>query len=143
MPDLSTLIIFSCAVLGLLLVPGSNMVFLINHAISHGWRGGVAVAIGICIADLLLTVLTALGVSAILATSVVLFEFLRYVGISYLLWLAWQSWRQTGALRLGVAANKGIRQLMARGLLNSMFNPKALLFFSCFCLNLWCLSKAR
>ena len=59
MPEFHTLLIFSAAVLGLLLAPGPNMAFLFAHSLSHGPQGGLAVATGILFADLCLAALTA------------------------------------------------------------------------------------
>ena len=68
MIDLATLAVFSGAVVLLLLSPGPNMAFVISHGMTHGWRGGAASALGIGVADLLLTALTAMGVTALVAS---------------------------------------------------------------------------
>ena len=68
MISLVTLAVFSGAVLLLLLSPGPNMAFVISHGVTHGWRGGCASALGIAVADLLLTALTAMGVTALVAS---------------------------------------------------------------------------
>lgn len=65
--DLATLSLFSAAAGLLLLSPGPNMAFVVAHGVSHGWRGGVAAALGIATADLVLTALTAAGVTAVVS----------------------------------------------------------------------------
>ena len=101
MVALSTLSLFLLAVLVLMLSPGPNMAFVLSHGMALGPRGGLAAALGIAAADLVLTLLTASGVTALLAAWAPMFDLLRYLGALYLLWLAWQAWRQPGVVRLG------------------------------------------
>lgn len=91
MIDIQTLLLFSVAVLALLLSPGPNMAFLLSHGISHGVKGGVSVAIGIFLADLILTLVTAAVITTAIAAWAPSFDLLRYFGIVYLLWLAFKS----------------------------------------------------
>lgn len=132
MPELHTLVIFSAAVLGLLLAPGANMAFLFAHSLAQGPRGGLAVATGIFIADLVLSALTAAGVTAVVMTLPGSFDAIRIAGALYLLWLAVQSFRsgRTAARDVHVDGNFG--RVVRRATLNSLFNPKALLFFMVF-----------
>ena len=67
MVDLSTLSLFLLAALALFLSPGPNMAFVLSHGIAHGPRGGITAAMGIAVADLVLTLLTATGVTALAA----------------------------------------------------------------------------
>lgn len=91
MISLVTLGVFSGAVLLLLLSPGPNMAFVISQGVTHGWRGGVASALGIGVADLLLTALTAMGVTALVASWPPAFDLIRCAGVIYLLWLAFKT----------------------------------------------------
>ena len=88
MVDVSTLGLFLVAVFALFISPGPNMAFVLSHGISHGSRGGIAAAVGITTADLILTLLTATGFSAIIAAWPPSFDLLRYLGAMYLVWLA-------------------------------------------------------
>jgi threonine/homoserine/homoserine lactone efflux protein len=67
MVDFSTLGLFLLAVLTLFLSPGPNRAFVLSHGIAHGPRGGCAAAAGIACADLVLTALTATGITALAA----------------------------------------------------------------------------
>ena len=84
MIDLQTLLLFSVAVLALLASPGPNMAFLLSHGLSHGARGGLGVAFGIFLADLILTALTAMGVTAAITAWAPSFDIMRYLGAIYL-----------------------------------------------------------
>lgn len=95
MIDPATLLIFVGAVMLLLLSPGPNMAFVISHGASYGWRGGVASGLGIGLADLILTALTAMGVTALVASWPPAFDLIRYSGGLYLLWLAFKADRKS------------------------------------------------
>lgn len=131
MPTLQTLLIFSAAVLGLLLAPGPNMAFLISHGVALGPRGGIAVAGGILLADLVLTVLTAAGVAALIAAWPPSFDVLRYAGAAYLVWLALQTLRRRRDAR-SPTLRATLPSVFRMAALNSLLNPKALLFFLVF-----------
>lgn len=132
MIELSTLLLFSGAVLMLLISPGPNMAFVIAHGASYGWRGGVAAALGIGAADLILTAFTAAGLTAVIAQWPPSFELIRTAGAVYLLWMAYQVIQSPGVLpaHSGVQASSG--SVFMRAMLNSLLNPKALLFFMVF-----------
>lgn len=114
----------------LLLSPGPNMAFVISHGASYGWRGGVASGLGIGLADLILTALTAMGVTALVASWPPAFDLIRYAGVLYLLWLAFKALQKTSAT--SDVAQVPLKILMIRAMLNSLLNPKALLFFMVF-----------
>ncbi len=128
----ATLAVFSGAVLLLLLSPGPNMAFVITHGVTHGWRGGVASALGITVADLLLTVLTATGVTAVVASWPPSFDLIRYAGVFYLLWLVFRTLQKSPALDTAHISRVPLGQVFLQAMLNSVLNPKALLFFVVF-----------
>ncbi|MGH8787063.1 MAG: LysE family translocator [Cupriavidus necator] len=129
---LTTLSIFSAAVMLLLLSPGPNMAFVMAHGITYGPRGGVATALGIAVADLILTVLTATGITALVMAWAPAFDLIRYAGAAYLLWMAVKALRQPLALKEAVVTQASLRSVFVRAMLNSLLNPKALLFFMVF-----------
>ena len=132
MIDLSTLLVFSGAVVLLLLSPGPNMAFVISHGVSYGWRGGVASSLGICVADLLLTALTATGVTALVASWPPSFDVIRYAGVIYLLWLVFKTLQKSPGLEAAQVKRVRLGRVFAQAMLNSLLNPKALLFFLVF-----------
>jgi len=132
MPELHTLLIFSTAVLGLLLVPGPNMAFLFAHSLAHGPRGGLAVAVGILVADLVLSALTAAGITAVLIALPGAFDAIRIAGALYLLGLALQCVQARRPAAGNVAVDGHWGRVLRRAAVNSLFNPKALLFFMVF-----------
>ena len=132
MLDLTGLYLFFVAAMLLLIVPGPNMLFVTSHALAHGWRGGFAAALGISVADLLMTALVSAGVGALVMSWDPAFDVLRLLGAGYLLWIAWQTLRATPAEDQAPAKLASLRKVFIRGALNCLLNPKALLFFMVF-----------
>ena len=132
MIDLATLAVFSGAVLLLLLSPGPNMAFVISHGVTYGWRGGLASALGISVADLLLTALTATGVTALVASWPPSFDLIRYAGVVYLLWLVFKTLQKKPELDTAGVDRVPLGRVFLQAMFNSLLNPKALLFFVVF-----------
>lgn len=132
MPSASTLLLFSAAVLGLLLSPGPNMAMVVSQALSHGARGGVASAAGIFVADLLMTLLVCAGIAALAAAWPPSFDLLRWAGAGYLTWLAWSALRRRERRLQEARAMPSLWQGFRGAVLVSLLNPKALLFFLVF-----------
>ncbi|WP_026350121.1 LysE family translocator [Bordetella sp. FB-8] len=129
----STLILFSAASLALLLSPGPNMAFVVSHGAAQGSRAGLAAALGIGLADLIYTALTAAGLAAAIAAWPPAFDLIRYVGAIYLLWLARQTLRQCAKSEPGgTPASQPALRIFVRSAVNSLLNPKAMLFYMVF-----------
>jgi threonine/homoserine/homoserine lactone efflux protein len=115
------------------LIPGTGVIYTISNGLFLGWRASIAAAFG-CTAGII-PHLTAsiLGLSAILHTSALAFQFVKYAGVTYLLYLAWAMWRQTGALKFeSKPSKKGLWQIIKRGFLINILNPKLSIFFLAF-----------
>jgi threonine/homoserine/homoserine lactone efflux protein len=132
MPTTPTLLLFSLAVLGLLLSPGPNMAMVVSQSLSQGARGAVASAAGIFLADVLMTVLVCTGVAAAAAAWPGSFDLLRWGGVAYLLWLAGKALRQRDAALTASPTPGSAWQALRNACVVSLFNPKALLFFVMF-----------
>ena len=133
--DLTTYLLFSGAVVMLLLSPGPNMAFVMSHGIAFGPRGGLAAAAGIGFADLVMTLLTVTGVTAVVAAWPASFDVLRYAGTAYLLHLAIQAIRARridSASAVTEALEKSVRKVFVKALAGSLINPKPMLFFVIF-----------
>lgn len=132
MLDLSTLLAFSGAVLLLMMSPGPNMAFVLSHGVAYGPKGGVAAAMGIAAADVVLTAAVATGIGAAVANWPWSLDLVRYGGAAYLLWLAFNALRvRTTVIHESVLIPAGLK-VFYRSALNSLLNPKALLFFLTF-----------
>jgi threonine/homoserine/homoserine lactone efflux protein len=132
MIDPSTLALFLLAVLALLLSPGPNMAFVLSHGIAHGAGGGLAAALGIGAADIILTLGAVTGITAMVAAWPPAFDVIRYLGAVYLLWLAAKAVRSSGAVDVSGGGYADSGRIFRRAMLNSLLNPKALLFYLVF-----------
>lgn len=132
MIESNTLLAFSVAVLLLLLSPGPNMAFVMAHGVTHGVKGGALAALGIGAADLVLTALTATGITAMVTSWPPAFDIIRYAGALYLLWMAFKTLQQPFACEYFVPRKTSLAAVFMHSLVNSLLNPKAWLFFMVF-----------
>jgi threonine/homoserine/homoserine lactone efflux protein len=108
------------------------MAFLLAHSLVSGPKGGVAVATGIFLSDLLMSALTAAGVTALVLEVPGSFDVIRVVGAAYLLWLAYQALRSAGGGGGRTVAAAPFTAVMRASMVNSLLNPKAFVFFVVF-----------
>ncbi len=87
MPTLATLATFVVVVLGLFLIPGPAVLLTITRTVQGGRRAGVMTGVGIALGDLVHTLCAAVGLSAVLMTSALAFDVVKYVGAAYLIYL--------------------------------------------------------
>lgn len=124
---------FLLTALVVVLVPGTGVIYTVSTGLALRWRASIAAAIG-CTAGII-PHLTAsiLGLSAILHSSALVFQFLKVVGSLYLIYLAWSMWRDTGSIQLdGHSSPKNAFQIILKGILINLLNPKLTLFFFAF-----------
>ncbi|SFS70383.1 LysE family translocator [Marininema halotolerans] len=125
-----TIIQFLGVAILLTIMPGPDNLFVIAQSISHGKKAGVTIALGLCSGVIVHTLAAALGISAILYSSAFAFQVIKYAGAAYLLYLAWQAWREpSGAFITGEAPALQSGALFRRGILMNVLNPKVSLFF--------------
>lgn len=132
MPSSATLALFSTAVLLLLLAPGPNMAFVLIHGARYGWRGAIHIALGIGAADIVLTLLIAAGLGLFFLHSPLAQSCVRLMGAAYLFYLAWRAWTPARLTAAEAVPLLAARALWGRAFLNSLLNPKAVLFFALF-----------
>ena len=131
--DSATFWLFAAAVLVLLASPGPNMAFILAHGVAFGPRGGVAAAAGIGCADLVMTLLTVLGVTAAIATWPLSFDVLRYAGTAYLLYIAFNALTPTNQRNEHATSPEGsVLKVFVKAMGGSLINPKPMLFFMVF-----------
>ena len=125
-----TLLAFAATCLVIELTPGPNMAYLAVLSASKGRRAGSAATLGVALGLLAVGIAAALGLTAVIANSRLLYEALRWAGVVYLLRLAWEGWRGGEETSPGKTAveNEDAR-FFARGLLTNLLNPKAGIFY--------------
>jgi len=113
--------------------PGTGVLYTLAVALSRGSRASVAAAFG-CTLGILPHMLAAmLGLAAVLHTSALAFSALKWCGVVYLLYMAWQTLRERGALAVdGQADDTRGRRVVVTGFLINILNPKLSIFFLAF-----------
>lgn len=136
MPSPTTLAAFAGASLLLILFPGPAMLFLVARGAAGGRRAGVMSALGVESATATFVLATALGLTAVLATSALALSVVRYVGAAYLVWLGIAVLRTRGATTTVdapvITARPSDWTSWRQGYLVGIANPKVALFFLAF-----------
>lgn len=127
---LGNLVSFAVTCLVIELTPGPNMGYLAVLSATTGRRAGFAAVAGVALGLLIVGVAAALGLAAVLSASPLLYEALRWGGILYLLYLAWDGWRESSApLDTAPRLRSTDAKYFTRGLVTNLLNPKAALFY--------------
>ncbi|MGH1457173.1 MAG: LysE family translocator [Alphaproteobacteria bacterium] len=125
----STILAFmgTCAIIES--TPGPNMGYLAILSLSNGRRAGFAATIGIALGLLIVGLAAALGIAAIISSSPVLYQSLRWGGVGYMLYLAWEGWRGEEETSASATKTDTHAKFFKRGLIVNLLNPKAAVFY--------------
>ncbi|MDF2366566.1 LysE family translocator [Sneathiella sp.] len=115
------------------IAPGTGVLYTLAVGLTDGAKAGIAAAFG-CTLGILPSILACMfGVAALLHTSALAFQFLKYAGVAYLLYLAWQTVRNSGNLDLSKnEKSKNYWRIARKGTLINILNPKLTIFFLAF-----------
>ena len=116
-----------------ILLPGTGVLYTLAFGLGQGLRASVFAAFGCTLGIVPHITAGAVGLAALLHTSAVAFQYLKYFGAAYLMFMAWSVFRESGALR--VQARKGglgARKIVTDGFLINILNPKLSIFFLAF-----------
>lgn len=112
------------------IAPGTGVVYTLALALGRGRRAALWAALGCTFGILPHLLAAALGLAALLHTSAVAFTVVKWAGVAYLLYLAWQALREGGALSISAEASSTPGPTIAwRGALINILNPKLSVFF--------------
>lgn len=112
------------------LAPGTGVIYTLAMGLGQGRRAALWAAVGCTFGIVPALAAAVLGVAAVLHASALLFQIVKFAGVAYLLWLAWQALKEGGALsvRSERKAQAGWR-VAWRGMLINVLNPKLSIFF--------------
>jgi threonine/homoserine/homoserine lactone efflux protein len=127
--DPATLAGFALTSLLVELTPGPNMTYLALIAATEGRQRGFAAVAGVALGLAVMGLAAALGLAAVIAESPVVYQVLRWCGVGYLLWLAWEAWHGGEAADGMAAPGASLGRYFRRGLVTNLLNPKAAVFF--------------
>jgi threonine/homoserine/homoserine lactone efflux protein len=126
-----SILAFAIAAIVIEVTPGPNMAYLAALTVSNGIRAGVAAVAGVALGLAVYGAVAAVGLAEIIQQSRFLYEALRWSGVAFLLWLAWEGW--SAEPEAGPDATDGhggtLRKAFQRGLITNLLNPKAGIFF--------------
>lgn len=108
------------------LTPGPNMGWLAALSAQSGKRMGMIAVLGITLGLFLQLIAAATGLSALIGELPFVYHSLRWAGVAFMLYLAWEAWRDTGSA--ATARMNGVAGFN-RGLIANILNPKALVFY--------------
>lgn len=132
MIDLTILPVYLTAVVALLLLPGPDMLLIASSSMSYGRKVGVFASLGNATSGIILTVLAAMGVSALIAMSPIALKALHLLGGTYLLKMGWDCLRTEQGNAPELSDNFAAKAYYQRALISNLLNPKALVFFVMF-----------
>ena len=133
MPSASTFFLFGLAALGLLVVPGPAVLYIVTRSIHQGRAAGLVSVLGVATGSLVHVAAAALGLSALLMSSAVAFEAVKLLGAAYLIWLGIRTLRGYGEDELPEGGEPAkLSRAYAQGVVVNVLNPKTALFFLAF-----------
>ena len=130
MPDFA---LFVAASALLAIAPGPDVIYVLTRGVSQGRRAGLAAALGFASGCIFHTVLAAVGVAALIRSSELAFDLVRYAGAAYLVWIGIQALRHSSSFSIeGASDAKALATIYKQSVIGNMLNPKVTLFFLAF-----------
>ena len=133
--DIPTLLAYGAAATVLVLIPGPGTAWIVAQTLAGGTRRGVRAGFGLETATLIHALAAGLGLSAVLATSALAFETIKYAGAGYLIWLGIRAWHDRDAHAgqpPATVPGPTVRNVYVRSVVTGVLNPKVALFFLAF-----------
>jgi len=129
----SSLLLFVTGAAILLVIPGPAVFYIVSRSVGHGRAAGLVSAMGIAAGTLFHLAAATLGLSALLASSALAFQFVKYLGAAYLVYLGIRVLRSNVTLALEAAnGQRQLAHIFGHGVLVNLLNPKTALFFLAF-----------
>jgi threonine/homoserine/homoserine lactone efflux protein len=133
MPDTSKLLFFIIAAQLLLIVPGPAVLYIVARSIDQGRMAGIVSVLGIGVGTLFHVAAAALGLSALLVSSALAFNVVKYVGAAYLIYLGLRRlFERTEVEPTERPEPQKLSHIFYQGVVVNLLNPKTALFFFAF-----------
>ena len=130
MPDIALFIAASAL---LAIAPGPDIIYVLTRGVAQGPRAGIAAALGFAAGCIFHTLLAAVGIAALIRSSELAFDLVRYAGAAYLVWIGIQALRHRSAFSVEAASDqKALATIFKQSVIGNMLNPKVTLFFLAF-----------
>jgi threonine/homoserine/homoserine lactone efflux protein len=112
--------------------PGTGVLYTLATGLSRGARASIVAAFGCTLGIVPHMAAAILGLAALLHTSALAFQTLKYAGVAYLLYMAWMTLKESGALSVEKQPERSSRQVIVHAILINILNPKLTIFFFAF-----------
>ncbi len=123
---------FLLTALIVVLIPGTGVIYTVSTGLFRGRRASLFAALG-CTAGIVPALLASvLGLAALLHVSAIAFNVVKWIGVAYLLYLAWGMWRDQGGMSFAAPDERGLTRIAVKGFLINILNPKLSIFFFAF-----------
>jgi threonine/homoserine/homoserine lactone efflux protein len=130
--ELRLYLAFVAATLIMISFPGPSVLLTVAHSISFGWQRAISTVAGETVGVACQLILAAIGLASLLHTVAEAFEWLRWAGAAYLVYLGIKQWQSASVpLEFGSLSASGAR-LFVQGLVITIPNPKSLIFIAAF-----------
>ena len=117
----------------LAIAPGPDIIYVLARGVSQGARAGFAAALGFATGCIFHTVLAAVGIAALIRSSELAFDLVRYAGAAYLVWIGVQALRHRASFSIeGAREAKALATIYRQSVIGNVLNPKVTLFFLAF-----------
>lgn len=126
---MSVFVLFALTVIPLIFTPGPDMLFILSQVASQDAKAGMKATVGICLGYLVHSVCVALGIAAIIVSFPVLFETIRWLGIGYLLFLAFGLIKSVFNQKKLTLTKANTAQPIQKGFFTALLNPKGILIY--------------
>ncbi len=133
LPDAAALALFVTAALVLLVVPGPAVLYIVSRSVEQGPLAGVVSTFGVAVGTVCHSAAAALGLSALLVSSALAFEIVKYLGAAYLVYLGLRhiATRERASVVAGLG-RRALSRIFAEAVVVNVLNPKTALFFFAF-----------
>jgi len=132
MPEISAILLFLSTAFLLTIAPGPDIVYVAMRGLAQGWKAGLVAALGLVTGIFVHITLAAFGLSAILASSPILFSIIKYAGAAYIIYIGWQIARSGPVSLSGNTDSLQLSRIFRQTILMNILNPKVALFFLAF-----------
>lgn len=134
--EIELLISFLGASVLLAIMPGPDNIFVMTESITKGHKTGIAISIGLCLGVLVHTIAASTGLSIVIQKSALAFSIIKYLGAGYLIYLAIMASKDKkpslGVTAMSNGREKSLIELVRKGFIMNILNPKVSLFFIAF-----------
>ncbi len=126
------LTLFIPAALVLILTPGPVVLYIIARSVNQGHKAGLVSVVGLEIGNFCHVIAAALGLTAIMLSSALLFDLVKYLGAAYLIYLGIQKLRSKAEIVDQTVKRDSLRRIFLQGIVVAVLNPKTAIFFFAF-----------